>query len=175
MPFIIILVIILAIILYMIKLNKDLIVNKDNILRSMAALDAIIIKKNLAVLDLLGYAQEVMEKEANLIKDLFNKRHDINKIKPKISNAPARYQFQSEFENLLKQFFSAVQRYPELNKNAAFQKSLADYNTLETVFEEKIDFYNLCVDKLNWSIHTFPSSILAQLDHTKEPPPPYQK
>ena len=63
MPFIIILVIILAIILYMIKLNKDLIVNKDNILRSMAALDAIIIKKNLAVLDLLGYAQEVMEKK----------------------------------------------------------------------------------------------------------------
>jgi len=175
MVFVIILVVIIATIGYMVKLNHDLLINKDNILRSMAALDAIIIKKNLAALDLLGYAQEVMEKEANLIKELFNKRHDINKVKPKVSNAPARYQYQSEFETKFKQFLNACSRYSELNKNAAFQKSLADYNKLAEVFDEKVDFYNLCVEKLNWSIHTFPSSILAQIDHTKEPPPPYQK
>lgn len=175
MGFVIVFVVIIAIILYMVKLNRDLLVNKDNILRSMAALDAIIIKKNLAVLDLLGYAQEVMKKEENLIKELFNKRHDINKIKPKVLNAPVRYQYQSEFENMLKNFLNACSRYPELSKNAAFQKCLTEYNKLAEVFDEKVDFYNLCVEKLNWSIHSFPSSILAKMANTKEPPPPYQK
>ena len=175
MAFIVVLLIILAIVVYMVKLNHDLLVNKDNILRALAALDAVIIKKNLAALELLGYAQEVMEKESNMIKELFNLRHDINKVKPKVSNAPARYQYQAEFERKLNLFLSACSRYPELNKNAGFQKSLAEYTNLAAAFDEKIEFYNLCVEKLNWSIHSFPSSILAKMANTKEPPPPYQK
>ena len=175
MVFVIILVIILLFIAYMVKLNHDLVVNKDNILRSMAALDAAIIKKNLAILDLLGYAQEIMTKEANLIKELFNMRHDINKITPKIANAPERYQLQSEFDKKAAIFINASARYPELNKNMGYQKSLQSYTELDNACKERIDYFNQCVDNLNWSINSFPSSILAQLDHTKEPPPHYQK
>ena len=69
----------------------------------------------------------------------------------------------------------AITRYPELAKNAGFQKSLNDYKSVEIVFNEKVEFYNTAVDKLNWSIQTFPSSILAQASNTKEPPPRYEK
>lgn len=168
-------IIIILTVVYIVKLNHDLIINKDNILRSMAALDAVIIKKNVAALDLLSYAQEFMEKESNLIKELFNLRHDINKIKPKVSNAPVRYQYQAEFERKFQYFLNSCSRSSELNKNAGFQKSLAEYQELSRAFDERVDFYNTCVEKLNWSIHSFPSSILAKMDNTKEPPPPYQK
>lgn len=171
--FIVVLVILIGFIAYIIKLNHDLLVNKDNILRSMAALDAVIIKKNNSILELLGFAKEVMLKETNLISELFNLRHDINKIKPKIVNAPLRYQKQAEFDKKIQTFLSICPRYPELNKNASFQKNLVEFQNLETSFKEKVEYYNLCVDKLYMSIHSFPSSILAEMSHTKEPPPKY--
>lgn len=175
MPLMIFLVCVLLILGYMLKLNHDLLVNKDNILRALAGLDAVIIKKNLAVLDLLGYAQETMEKEKYIIVSLFNMRHDINKIRTKVANAAERYELQREFDKQLELLLNAVQRYPELKKNSSFQKSLADFATIEETFNEKIEIYNTAVDKLNRSIHSFPSSILAKLAHTKEPPPHYVK
>lgn len=174
MVFVVILLLILGIIGYFAKLNHDLLVNKDNILRSMAALDAVIIKKNNAILDVLSYAQEVAVKEANMLTELFNLRHDLNKIKPKIVNAPIRYQKQSEFDRKIQTFLNACSRYTELSKNSSYQKSLMNYQTLENTFKEKVEFYNISVDKLNWSIHSFPSSILAQMAAVKEPPPKYQ-
>ncbi len=174
MVLLILLIIILAFAGYIIKLNSDLLANKDNILRSMAALDASIIKKNNAILDVLSYAQEVATKEANLIAELFNLRQEINKVKPKIVNAPLRYQKQSEFDRKIQLFLNACGRYPELNKNASFQKSLLNYQNLDQAFKENVEFYNTCIDKLNWSIHSFPSSILAQMDNTKEPPSRYE-
>ncbi|MBR2526794.1 LemA family protein [bacterium] len=174
MVFVVILVVILGLIGYIAKINHDLLVNKDNILRSMAALDAVIIKKNNAILDVLSYAQEVVTKEANLVNELFNLRHDINKIKPKIANAPMRYQKQVEFDRKIQTFLSVCSRYSELNKNSSFQKSLVAYQTLEEDFKAKVEFFNTCIDNLNWSIHSFPSSILAQMANTKEPPEKYQ-
>lgn len=172
--FLVILILILGTVGYIAKLNHDLVVNKDNILRSMAALDAVIIKKNNAILDVLSYAQEVATKEANMVSELFNLRHDLNKIKPKIVNAPLRYQKQAEFDRKIQTFLNVCSRYSELNKNSSYQKSLMDYQTLENTFKEKVEFYNTCVDKLNWSINSFPSSILAQMAAVKEPPPKYQ-
>lgn len=173
MVFFVILILILGVIGYLAKLNHDLLVNKDNILRSMAALDAVIIKKNTAILDVLSYAQEVVTKEAKLIAELFNLRHDINKIKPKIANAPMRYQKQAEFDKKIQNFLSVCSRYSELNKNSSFQKSLMEYENLEASFKEKVEFFNTCIDKLNWSIHSFPSSVIAQMANTKEPPEKY--
>lgn len=167
------LVLILGFFAYMVKLNHDLLVNKDNILRSMAAFDAMIIKKNEALLDLIGYAQEVMVKESYLIKDILNLRHEITEIKPKIVNAPARYQKQAALDKQIEQLLSAVSRYSDLGKNSAFQVSLQKFNNIDNEYKEKVEFYNTCVDRLNWSINSFPSSIIAQMANTKEPPPKY--
>lgn len=174
MVFLIILLIIVGAIAYMVKLNHDLLVNKDNILRSMAALDAMIIKKNMALLDVVGYGQEFMQNEKTLIKDIMAMRHEITEIKPKIVNAPARYQKQAKLDKKIEQFLTACSNYPELNKNAGFQSCLNNFNELNAAFKEKVDFYNTSVDKLNWSIHSFPSSILAEMAHTKESPPKYE-
>lgn len=175
MAFVIIVVCVLLFLAYIVKLNQDLLTNKDNILRALAALDAVIIRKNTAILEILGYAQDTMIKEGNLIKELFTLRHDINKVKPKIANAAARYQMQIEFDKKVETLLSCVSRYPELSKNAGFQKCLQDFAQIEQTFNEKVEFYNIAVDKLNWSIQSFPSSILAQASNTKEPPPRYEK
>lgn len=175
MAVVIIVVLILLFLGYLVKLNQDLLINKDNILRALAGLDAIIIRKNTAILEILGYAQDTMIKEGNLIKELFTIRHDINKVRPKIANAAARYQMQIEFDKKVEFLLGAVVRYPELSKNAGFQKCLQDYANIERVFNEKVEQYNVAVDKLNWSIHSFPSSILAQASNTKEPPPRYER
>ena len=175
MPFVIFVVIVILFLGYIVKLNHDLIVNKDNLLRALAALDAVIISKNLAILDVLGYAQETMEKDKTLINSLFNMRHDINRIRTKISNAQERYEKQQEFDKQIELLLNAVSRYPDLKKNAGFQKSLIDFANIETQFNERVQRYNDAVVKLQHSIHSFPSSILAQLAHTKEPPPIYQK
>lgn len=172
---IVLLVAILLYFAYIVKLNHDLLVNKDLILRGLAGVDAIIIKKNLKILDILGYAQEIMKKEATLINELFNIRHDINKITPKIANASQRYEMQKDFDKKIQLLLDAISRYSELKNNAGFQASLKEFMQMQQVFDEKVAFYNSVVDKLNWLIHTFPSSILAQMSHTKEPPPRYEK
>ncbi len=160
---------------YVVKLNHDLLVYKDNLLRALAGVDAVIIKKNLKILDILGYAQDNMEKEQRLIAELFNIRHDINKITPKIANAAQRYQMQQNFDRKTAILFEAFPRYQELKNNAGFQSSLKEFNQMQEAFEQKVAYYNSVVDKLNWLIHTFPSSTLAQMSHTKEPPPRYEK
>lgn len=175
MVFLYIIIALILLLVYMFKLNQDLLTNKDNILRSMAALDATIIKKNSALLDLVGYAQEVMTKEATLIKEIMSIRHEINSIKPKLANSEERYKKQSELEKKIVFLKNAFPRYPELNKNAAFQKSLSEFTKISEDFEEKVEYFNLCVDKLNWSINSFPSSILASMANTKPAPPKYEK
>ncbi len=175
MVFVVLILIILSFLGYMVKLNQDLLTNKDNILRSMAALDALIIKKNFVILDIAGYAQEVIQKESSLVKEVLSLRHEVTEIKPKIVNAPARYTIQAKLDKKMEQLLNVCSNYPELNKNAAFQSSLNKFNELEKDFQEKVDFYNTCVDKLNWSINSFPSSIIAEMAKTKEPPPKYQK
>lgn len=176
MTFLIILLIVIIIFIgYVVKLNHDLLVYKDNLLRALAGVDAVIIKKNLKILDVLGYAQETMQKEQTLITELFNIRHDINKITPKIANAPERYKMQQDFDRKIEILLGAVSRYPELKNNAGFQSSVNEFHQMQNAFDEKVKYYNSVVDKLNWLIHTFPSSVLAQMSHTKEPPPNYEK
>ena len=175
MIFLILILLILGSLGYMFKLNHDLLVNKDNILRSMAALDAMIIKKNLALLDIVSFCQDTMTKDSTLIKDILALRHEVTEIKPKIVNAPARYQKQAELDKKIKLFLNAFDKYPELGKNAGFQSNLQKFVEIEQDFQEKVDFYNICVDKLNKSIHSFPSSIIAEMAQTKEPPPKYDK
>ena len=162
-------------ILYLLKINYDLLLYKDKTLRALAALDAIIIKKNLAVLDILGYAQEFMDKEHVLISDLFNIRHDINKIRTKIANANERYEKQREFDSKIDVLLSAVPRYPDLKKNIGFQKSLVSFYNIEKEFNIRVEEYNFIVERLSNLTQNFPGNIIAKLTHAMKPPAPYKK
>ena len=80
----IIIVGILLYIIYVIKLALDLDKYKDNLLRGLAGVDAIIIKKNAVILDILGYAKEFMDKDQHLVNDAYAIRYELNKLKPRI-------------------------------------------------------------------------------------------
>ena len=169
----IILVGILLYIIYVIKLALDLDKYKDNLLRGLAGVDAIIIKKNIVILDILGYAKEFMDKDQNLVNEAYAIRYELNKLKPRIDNVEMRYSLQKSFDAQVALIVQAVNRYKDLKTNMGLQSRLRELETLENAQNEKLVFYNDAVDRMNWYINTFPSSILAQINEVKPPPPRY--
>ncbi|MGN1125311.1 MAG: LemA family protein [Candidatus Gastranaerophilaceae bacterium] len=166
---------ILLIILYLVKLARDLEVNKDNVLRGLASVDAILIKKNLLLLDIISYAKEFMDKEKVLIDEILALRQDINKVKPKIENAEQRYSMQKKLDKKLEYLLSAMDKYKDQKNNAGLQSILKKFAMHEQALDEKLKFYNNAVDSLNNSINSFPSSIFAQINKVKAPPPKYDR
>lgn len=166
---------ILLIILYLVKLARDLEVNKDNVLRGLASVDAILIKKNLLLLDIISYAKEFMDKEKVLIDEILALRQDINKVKPKIENAEQRYSMQKKLDKKLEYLLAAMDKYKDQKNNAGLQSILKKFAMHEQALDEKLKFYNNAVDSLNNSINSFPSSIFAQINKVKAPPPKYDR
>ena len=171
----IILVGILLYIIYVIKLALDLDKYKDNLLRGLAGVDAIIIKKNIVILDILGYAKEFMDKDQNLVNEAYAIRYELNKLKPRIDNVEMRYSLQKSFDAQVALIVQAVNRYKDLKTNMGLQSRLRELETLENAQNEKLVFYNDAVDRMNWYINTFPSSSLAQINEVKPPPPRYDR
>ena len=69
----------------------------------------------------------------------------------------------------------AVNRYKDLKTNAGLQAQLRQLAILEEAQNEKLLYYNDAVDRMNWYINTFPSSIIAQINEVKPPPPRYDR
>ena len=146
----IILVGILLYIIYVIKLALDLDKYKDNLLRGLAGVDAIIIKKNIVILDILGYAKEFMDKDQNLVNEAYAIRYELNKLKPRIDNVEMRYSLQKSFDAQVALIVQAVNRYKDLKTNMGLQSRLRELETLENAQNEKLVFYNDAVDRMNW-------------------------
>lgn len=171
----IIIVGILLYIIYVVKLALDLDKYKDNLLRGLAGVDAILIKKNVIILDILGYAKEFMDKDQHLVNDAYAIRYELNKLKPRIDNVEQRYELQKKFDKQVELIVQAVSRYKDLKTNAGLQAQLRQLATLEEAQNEKLVYYNDAVDRMNWYINTFPSSILAKVNEVKPPPPRYDR
>ena len=171
----IIIVGILLYIIYVIKLALDLDKYKDNLLRGLAGVDAIIIKKNAVILDILGYAKEFMDKDQHLVNAAYAIRYELNKLKPRIDNADKRYEVQKKYDKQVELIVQAVNRYKDLKTNAGLQAQLRQLAILEEAQNEKLLYYNDAVDRMNWYINTFPSSIIAQINEVKPPPPRYDR
>ena len=136
----IILVGILLYIIYVIKLALDLDKYKDNLLRGLAGVDAIIIKKNIVILDILGYAKEFMDKDQNLVNEAYAIRYELNKLKPRIDNVEMRYSLQKSFDAQVALIVQAVNRYKDLKTNMGLQSRLRELETLENAQNEKLVF-----------------------------------
>lgn len=171
----IIIVGILLYIIYVIKLALDLDKYKDNLLRGLAGVDAIIIKKNAVILDILGYAKEFMDKDQHLVNEAYAIRYELNKLKPRIDNVDKRYELQKKFDKQIELLVQAVGRYKDLKTNMGLQSQLRQLAVLEEALNEKLAIYNDAVDKMNWYITSFPSSIIAQINEVKPPPPRYDR
>lgn len=171
----IVLVSVLLFVIYTVKLALDLDKYKDNILRGLAGVDAILIRKNAIILDILGYAKEFMDKDQNLVNEAYAIRYELNKLKPRIDNAEQRYEVQKRYDKQVELIVNAVNRYKDLKTNAGLQHQLRELAKLEDAQNEKLVFYNEAVDKMNWYINTFPSNIIAQVNEVKPPPPRYDR
>ena len=86
-----------------------------------------------------------------------------------------RYSLQKSFDAQVALIVQAVNRYKDLKTNMGLQSRLRELETLENAQNEKLVFYNDAVDRMNWYINTFPSSILAQINEVKPPPPRYDR
>lgn len=171
----IILVGVLLYIIYAVKLALALDTYKDNILRGLAGVDAILIRKNAIIWDILGYAKEFMDKDQHLVNEAYAIRYELNKLKPRVDNAEQRYEVQKRFDKQVELIVQAVNRYKDLKTNAGLQRQLRELATLEEAQNEKLVFYNDAVDKMNWYINSFPSCIIAKINEVKPPPPRYDR
>ena len=99
----------------------------------------------------------------------------MNKLKPRIDNADKRYEVQKKYDKQVELIVQAVNRYKDLKTNAGLQAQLRQLAILEEAQNEKLLYYNDAVDRMNWYINTFPSSIIAQINEVKPPPPRYDR
>lgn len=160
-PFLIAIIIIFLILGLIYKLNKNLMINKDNVLRALASIDKQLIARNNLLPILLSLAKESMPKETIIINEIYAFRAEVVKLKNRWDNADKRFKFQEFIDEKLNQLIIAMAKYPELKTNFQMSEALKDLAKIEAKLSESIIFYNHSVAALTGSVNNFPSNIIA--------------
>ena len=108
--------IILLFVLYMIKLTLNLPKYKDNVLRELATVDSILIKRNELMIEIIGLVRDYFPEKSVIINDLLKSRLELNSLPQKFNNADERHQAQN---NVDKKFLSTVEKKYKTAINAS--------------------------------------------------------
>ena len=145
--------IILLFVLYMIKLTLNLPKYKDNVLRELATVDSILIKRNELMIEIIGLVRDYFPEKSVIINDLLKSRLELNSLPQKFNNADERHQAQNNVDN-----------YPQLKKNIRLQSMLQEMEINDGMLNMQVEKFNKAIDKLDSFIHSFPSNIIAAIN-----------
>lgn len=156
--------IILLFILYMIKLTLNLPKYKDNVLRELATVDSILIKRNELMIEIIGLVRDYFPEKSVIINDLLKSRLELNSLPQKFNNADERHQAQNNVDKKFAILRNALNNYPQLKKNIRLQSMLQEMEINDGMLNMQVEKFNNAIDKLDSFIHSFPSNIIAAVN-----------
>ncbi len=156
--------IILLFVLYMIKLTLNLPKYKDNVLRELATVDSILIKRNELMIEIIGLVRDYFPEKSVIINDLLKSRLELNSLPQKFNNADERHQAQNNVDKKFALLRNALNNYPQLKKNIRLQSMLQEMEINDGMLNMQVEKFNKAIDKLDSFIHSFPSNIIAAIN-----------
>lgn len=156
--------IILLFVLYMIKLTLNLPKYKDNVLRELATVDSILIKRNELMIEIIGLVRDYFPEKSVIINDLLKSRLELNSLPQKFNNADERHQAQNNVDKKFAILRNALNNYPQLKKNIRLQSMLQEMEINDGMLNMQVEKFNKAIDKLDSFIHSFPSNIIAAVN-----------
>ncbi len=156
--------IILLFVLYMIKLTLNLPKYKDNVLRELATVDSILIKRNELMIEIIGLVRDYFPEKSVIINDLLKSRLELNSLPQKFNNADERHQAQNNVDKKFAILRNALNNYPQLKKNIRLQSMLQEMEINDGMLNMQVEKFNNAIDKLDSFIHSFPSNIIAAVN-----------
>ncbi len=156
--------IILLFVLYMIKLTLNLPKYKDNVLRELATVDSILIKRNELMIEIIGLVRDYFPEKSVIINDLLKSRLELNSLPQKFNNADERHQAQNNVDKKFALLRNALNNYPQLKKNIRLQSMLQEMEINDGMLNMQVEKFNNAIDKLDSFIHSFPSNIIAAVN-----------
>lgn len=156
--------IILLFVLYMIKLTLNLPKYKDNVLRELATVDSILIKRNELMIEIIGLVRDYFPEKSVIINDLLKSRLELNSLPQKFNNADERHQAQNNVDKKFTILRNALNNYPQLKKNIRLQSMLQEMEINDGMLNMQVEKFNNAIDKLDSFIHSFPSNIIAAVN-----------
>lgn len=154
----------LLFVLYMIKLTLNLPKYKDDVLRELATVDSILIKRNELMIEIIGLVRDYFPEKSVIINDLLKSRLELNSLPQKFNNAYERHQAQNNIDKKFVILKNALNNYPQLKKNLRLQSMLQEMEINDGMLNARIEIYNKAIDKLDSFIHSFPSNIIAAIN-----------
>ena len=159
--------IILLFVLYMIKLTLNLPKYKDNVLRELATVDSILIKRNELMIEIIGLVRDYFPEKSVIINDLLKSRLELNSLPQKFNNADERHQAQNNVDKKFAILRNALNNYPQLKKNIRLQSMLQEMEINDGMLNMQVEKFNNAIDKLDSFIHSFPSNIIAAVNEVE--------
>ncbi len=108
-----------------------------------------------------------MEHEKSVLENVTKARADVMKTD---GNPIKRAEAENQLSSTLKTLFAVAENYPDLKANANFLDLQREITDTENKIQASRRFYNGTIRDFNIKIHTFPSSIVANMFRFKEMP-----
>ncbi len=166
MPFLFLLIIPVAIILFVIIVYNSLAAKRANVQNAFAGIDVQLKKRCDLVPNLVSSVKAYMKHEAGTLEKLTELR-----TRAAAASDPAeRLALDKELSGALKNLFVQVEAYPDLKASANVEQLQRSLNEIEEQISASRRAYNAAVTDYNLAIRIFPNNLLAGMFGYTESP-----
>ncbi|NDV97213.1 LemA family protein [Dysgonomonas sp. 521] len=155
--------IVILVLLIMVYINSYNILNKrkNQIDNSFSVLDALFIKRNDLIPNLVATVKQYMEFE----RDTLDK---ITKLRVPANRASEEYVRDGEAEKVMKQIMIQAENYPQLKASEQFSNLQYSFNECEEQIAAGRRYLSASITDYNNAVTTFPSNIIAGMTGMKK-------
>ncbi|MCD8177697.1 MAG: LemA family protein [Tannerellaceae bacterium] len=128
--------------------------NRDQIENAKSSLDALFIKRNELIPNLVAVLEQYTQYEKGILEQ-------ITALRQSVSNNPKDYQKDDDTDRILKKLMVQVENYPDLKANQQFNTLQYSINECEEQIAAGRRYLSSSITIYNNSVTTFPGNIIA--------------
>ncbi len=149
----------LVIVFFVLSVYNSLVALKNNIEKSWANIDVLLVQRNAELTKLLDTVKGYMKHERGTLED-------ITRLRASVANASgpqAKAAASDLLSGALGKLFAVAENYPQLRSSENFQQLQGRISELENAIADRREFYNDSVNTFNIRIQQIPDSVIAGL------------
>lgn len=145
----------------LISIYNGLVRKRNQIEYAFSGVDVALQKRGELIPNLVESVKKYMSFEQNTLAEIVELRNKISNVNP---NSSERFDLENSMTGLLKNLMVTVENYPDLKSSDNMLQLQRTLNETEEQISASRRAYNASVNKLNNSIQTFPSNIIASIN-----------
>ena len=155
-------IVLLLVVISVVAIYNGLVRKRMYVKESWSNIDVQLKRKGNVLPNLVDVIKMQTAYEGDLLEKLTKARTGI------VSGAPEdRLNASDSINKMMPSIYAVAENYPVLGANESFRKLMEEIRDSEDKITYARQRYNVCVNDLNTSTHTFPSSIIAKMFNFK--------